>query len=117
MHYHSLPSPRRSYFSLSIFTECEDTQKICVKFLPTSLRAPLQILFLLPGKTEPMYGIQEKFEQVFNDCLFKKNSLQQYIVHRRLNYKATYNCKILYTKIGNISSNPDKIIIDTDWSI
>ena len=34
-----------------------------------------------------------------------RNSLQQYIVHIRLNYRATYNRKIICTKIDNKSQS------------
>ena len=70
-----------------------------------------------------MNGIQEKFEQVYNDCLLKETQWSKNVVHIRLSYKATYNktCKIICTKIDNKSFNPDLIILymkkflDCDW--
>ena len=40
----------------------------CVKIEPKTAvyKTKDKILFLLPGLTKPMIGIQEKFEQVYN---------------------------------------------------
>ena len=41
--------------------------------------------------------------------LLKETHGNKYIVHIRLNYKATYNHKITCTKIDNKSPDPDNI--------
>ena len=60
-----------------------------------------------------MNGIQEKFEQVYNDCLLKETQCSKNVVHIRLSYKALLTIKFAKscTKIDNKSFNPDFIII------
>ena len=86
---------------VAIFKQYDDTKKLHKWILPPYLfSCPLQILFLLPDWTEPMSGIQEKM----STCI-ERNSLQQNNVHMRLNYKATFKCNIICTKIDNKSFN------------
>ena len=93
------------------------------KIILSTFKYCFKYCFSCQTKTGPMNGIQQKFEQVFNDCLLKETQCRKNVVHIRLSYKVTYNkiCKIISTKTDNKSFNPDLIILymkkflDCDW--